>query len=408
MNYLRRNMRNLPACISSARGFTLVEMIVVMAIFMGIIIISSEAFNKIVSISSQQTKSAESDTQGVIGLEMMRIDLEHAGYGLPWVLPFTANFAEVPTTVTDLADGIETDSFNDSAMVSPASDTDPRKTPRALQAASSTTDNRDYLVIKSMLVGMSVTAKKWAYLEHSGDDSRLKPWGTDNFITGERVVTLDSRTKRLIGNVTDGVSYELTAAMVGASPTAPPPTAFQPPSPTDVYLVYGVDPDNNLRAPYNRVDYYVKRPDDADKMPTRCAPGTGILYKAVMNQNGGEFMQYPLVECIADMQVVFNLYTENVTTGVKGNRYIKVEVGDNELKNLSAKQIREQLKEVIVYIVAHEGGKDTRFNYDKDKDLNVGEGNGRTLDLEALAGADYRHYRWKTYKIAVAPKNINY
>ena len=78
----------------SEHGFTLVEMIVVMLIFMTIIIISSDAFNKILSMSIQQAKSSESDTQGVIGLEMMRVDLEHAGYGLPWVLDFVANFAE--------------------------------------------------------------------------------------------------------------------------------------------------------------------------------------------------------------------------------------------------------------------------------------------------------------------------
>lgn len=415
--YKRHKSRFFSMDVLSTKGFTLIELIIVMAIFMGVIIISSQAFNKILSISTQQTKSTESDTQGVIGLEMLRVDLEHAGYGLPWLLSFPAEFDEGQGANGWYAPGIDTEQFNDKNMNSTASSSDPNKVPRAIQAAASTTDGRDYLAIKSILAGTSDTTKKWAFVEGIDAASRIKTWESNNFVADERVVTIDSRTKRMISVIPPAntlsyvsttaadFSYDITTANMM------PPAAFQPKQDTDVYVVYGVAPKSTgaspgLRAPYNRVDYYVKRPASESDMPARCAkgtsgkPGTGILYKAIMNHSGGGFTQYPLVECIADMQVVFNVAAD----GVNG-----VDVDQSGLTGLSAKEIRQQLKMIKVYIVAHEGGKDTSFNY-SSQTMVVGEGSGRTLDLknDVVGSDDYKYYRWKTYKLVIVPKNINY
>lgn len=375
----------------STKGFTLVELLIVMGLFMGVIIISSQAFNKILSVSIQQTKSVESDTQGVIGLEMLRIDLEHAGYGLPWLLNFPAEFEEAQET---LAPGVNSQGFNDKFNAT----SDTNKVPRAFQAAASTVDGRDYLVIKSILAGMNDTVKKWAYVQGTvAAGFSLKTWGSSDFKDKERVVTIDSRTKRLVGTstTTTDFSYPITTAIPMI-----PPAAFSPQQDTDFFVVYGVSNDVNPRVPYNRVDYYVKRPSLASDMPTRCAPGTGILYKAVMNHSDGKFTSYPLVECIADMQVVFNVAAD----GING-----VDVNQGGLTGLSAKEIRQQLKMIKIYIVAHEGGKDSGFNY-ASQTMTVGEGSGRTLDLknDIVGSDDYKNYRWKTYKLVVLPKNINY
>jgi len=245
---------------------------------------------------------------------------------------------------------------------------------------------------------MSDTNKKWAFVDGIGTLSKLKPWGSNDLAVDERVVTIDARTKRLVGTSTTATdfSYTITAADMM------PPAAFQPQQDSDAYVAYGISPSTStaaLRAPYNRVDYYVKRPSSDSDMPARCAPGTGILYKGVMLHGTGGYTQYPLLECVADMQVVFNVAAD----GVNG-----VDVDQSGLVGLSAKEIRQQLKMIKVYIVAHEGGKDSGFSY-AAQNLVVGEGNGRSLDLNALVGsADYKRYRWKTYKLAVAPKNINY
>jgi len=385
----------------SEGGFSLVEMIVVMAIFMVIIIISSEAFNKIVSVSTLQTKSSESDTQGIIGLEMLRIDLEHAGYGLPWLLNFTADFDEVQASVGLMAPGIDSEQFNDIH-----NSTETNKTPRAIQAAASTTDGRDYIAIKSILAGMNDTVKRWTYVEGFGITSALKVWGVNNFVTNEKVITIDSRTKRLVSGTNHTPATNFFYAIPNTTPQVPPdtPVDFRPQNDLDVYVVYGVaDKDTaSLRAPYNRVDYFVKRPTTASDIPTRCAPGTGILYKGVMKHaNGALNPPYPLLECVADMQVVFSLDTN-------GDGGVDAHVPENGLLGLTAKQIRDQLKEVRVYIAAHEGGKDTSFQYPSPT-LVVGEYSaGRTLDLNAVVGSEYKNYRWKVYKLVVTPRNINY
>ena len=78
------------------------------------------------------------------------------------------------------------------------------------------------------------------------------------------------------------------------------------------------------------------------------------------------------------------------------------------LKRHPVALIRDQLKEVRVYIAAHEGGKDTNFQY-PTSNLVVGEYSaGHTLDLNAMVGPDYKNYRWKVYKLVVTPRNINY
>ena len=95
--------------------------------------ISAGAFEKIVSMSSQQIKSSESNIQGVIGLEIMRSDLEHAGYGLPWELSFVADFEESTKAANLLANGIDPKAFNDKNM---SAAVDSNKVPRAIQSAA--------------------------------------------------------------------------------------------------------------------------------------------------------------------------------------------------------------------------------------------------------------------------------
>jgi hypothetical protein len=399
MNANRYTYRVQAAGDASRAGYTLVELVVVMAIFMSIIIISSQVFNTIVSQSTQQTKSSQSEIQDVIGLEIMRIDLEHAGYGLPWQLNFVAEFDEGQAATGDLAAGIDPKQFNDKNNAT----ADTNKVPRAVQAAASTTDGRDYLVIKSTLTATSDTTKKWAYVQGIGPASSLRTWGTDDLAANERVITIDSRTRTLIGTSTASAdfSYTITAANMTPPDNVAPSTAnFQPQRDVDMFLVYGVSSSTDLRVPYNRLDYYVKRPTGANAMPARCAPGTGLLYKAAMSHADGTFTQYPLVECVADMQVIFSLDTN-------GDDGVDVHVAEDGLSALTAKEIRAQLKEIRVYIVAHEGGKDTGYSY-ASPNIYVGEyGNGRTLDLNALAGPDYKYYRWKTYKLVI-PKNMNF
>jgi len=393
--------------LSRTSGFSLVELIVVMGLFLGVIMISTSAFDTILSGAKQQMASSESNIQGIVGLEMMRWDLENAGYGIPWVLGFSATFEESTQAADSLADGIDPTDFNDNNL---STGIDSNKVPRAIQSGTASgadewENGRDYLVIKSAAVGVAVAAKKWAYIEGVDPNSFIKETGSEDLLEKDRVITLDARTRRLIAVSAADFSYAVPPRTSGKFV---PPSAYQPIQDTDVYLVYGIeawnDTTSTLRVPYNRVDYYIKRPASSEDISARCAPGTGILYKGNLNHSDGKVSQYPLYDCVADMQVVYGLDT-NGDGGVDFH-------GDQDvLQDMSAKTIRSQLKEMRVYILTHEGQKDRLFKYTSGPNIQVGEaGQGRVYDVSRLQniGDSWENYRWKIYTLVVTPNNINF
>lgn len=389
-------------------GFSIVELLIVMVLFMVVIMISSSAFNSILTGAKREMKSSESNIQGIVGLEILRSDLESAGYGLPWQMGFMANFEESTVAANNLANGINPTDFNDNDNASG----DPNKVPRGIQSAAAAgasdwENGRDYLVIKSVSVAMNATAKKWSYIDGFGASSSIKEWGSDDIAVNDRVITLDSKTRRLIAVGAANFSY-IVPAKVGGKFV--PPVDYRPTQDTDVFLAYGIDNATlALRAPYNRADYYIKRPSSNDDISTRCAPGTGILYKASLintlsGSNDGKVTRYPLLDCVADMQVVYALDTN-------GDGGVDFHGNEDELSLLSAATIRERLKEIRVYILTHEGQKDNSFSYAGGPTIQLGEfGKGRAYDLSDLEniGTIWKNYRWKIYTLVVIPKNINY
>ena len=86
------------------KGFTLIEMLVVMAVFVVIIAITGDSFNIILSQTSKIFRSEESNIEGVIGLEMLRHDLQQAGFGL---------FSETPPVSYEEAAAAPANLYND-------------------------------------------------------------------------------------------------------------------------------------------------------------------------------------------------------------------------------------------------------------------------------------------------------
>jgi prepilin-type N-terminal cleavage/methylation domain-containing protein len=403
------------------KGFTLIELVVVMGIFIGVMMMTSYAFENILKKGGQQARSAESQIEGIVGLEMLRGDLEHAGYGLPWSLqtPPGSNYVEV---TTDPVTGITAAAYNE-------------KTPSAIRIdtidASGAFPGSDYLVIKSSVVGMNNAARKWTYVNYSAttagvNSSNLKLWGTgeDFTVTEDRVITISStftatgeQDKRLA--MTSGGAYSYTVPTF-TPPARPQPTddAYKPADASQLFVVYGIDK-NDLRMPYNRADYYVRRPSsgDAVKFPESCNPNTGILFKGVVQQGttlpGGTFTEYPLLNCVGDLQVEFELDRENDGNATFSTVLKIIDEVTLSLRDMTPKEIRTQLKNVRVYILAQEGKKDGNYSFVGNSIL-VGDparpSTGRTLDSSAMNtkfGADWRNYRWKVYTIVVRPKSLN-
>lgn len=350
------------------RGFSLTELIIAIAVSAIIIMMSSDVFTTVLTQSAQQARLMNSEMESIIGLRMLRYDVEHAGFGLAAELPGGTAYQEAASAPAN--------GYNDA----------PGNVPRAVLAGNGVAYNgSDRLVIKSTAAGPSDTAQMWTYMLSGGVP---KVWGSAklDLVAANRVIVISPKTDETTQNkLVTGANFYTQFGNVAA---------FATPTGEGRVIIYGVDPDTDLRMPFNRVDYYVSRPAG---MSPSCAPNTGILYKANVNQADGQLNEAPIIDCVADMQVIFRR-----DTNADGGADSEVE----DITGLSAQQIREGIKEVRVYILAQEGKRDQYYRHTPSV-IAVGEfGLGRNFDLAARIGAGWENYRWKLYTIVVKPKQL--
>ncbi len=346
-------------------GFTLVELMVTIVISLFALAATTTLFAQLFTQFKQESRVSQTDIGSALGLEYLRKDIQSAGYGLPW-------------NVTGVA-------YNESAIANALTNDVPPNAPRAIFSINGKGLNgSDYLVIKSQMAAVNDSAAgKSTRLDQDG-----KPWPwndpnwdlnpSDNVIV---VSTIDN-TVSLVNNA--GAFSVLYNGVSAYAPTS---------STEKTRMIYGVadaaDAPNGLRMPYNRADYFIDNSPDDIAQPQRCAPGTGQLVKAVVNQKDGNFTYYPILHCVADMQVIFDL----------GNNSYSNDIFTNPL---NAAQIRQQVQGVRVYILAQEGQKDPSYTYPSNS-IYVGEfGMGHDFPLTG----DQKHYRWKVYHIIEKPMNL--
>ena len=368
-------MKKITSILQGQKGVSFIELLIVMTLVVLVLAMNTDTFGVIFRQSRQQTQSVGAQMDRIVGLEILRTDLEHAGFGLPWSYPGTLNNYQEATANPQ-------NTYNDSAS----------NPPRALVSDNNPTtftlNNSDYLVIKSTIVGTNEASQRWTYIIGG---QQPHAWGSNDLSNGDRVIVLWPRSVTSFNKqlVIDGSNNFFTTYSSSAFSAD-----FSPGNATTRFVIYGVDPDTNLRMPFNRADYYIQRPAS---IPQACAPNTGVLYKATINQSNGALNPEPLVDCVADMQVIYRLDTNNDGTI------------DSTLENISghtAQQIREQLREVRVYILSHEGQSDRAFRY-ANSTITIGEfGLGRTFNLSATIGSGWENYRWKVSTLVVKPRNL--
>ena len=367
-------MKKKTSILRGQKGVSFIELLIVMTLVVIVLTMNTDTFGVIFRQSRQQTQTVGAQMDRVVGLEILRTDLEHAGFGLPWSFQGTINYSEAAVSPQS--------TYNDAAS----------NPPRALVSGNDPTtftlNNSDYLVIKSTIVGTSEASQRWTYIIGG---QQPHPWGSNDLADGDRVIVVWPRsitgfTKEL---VMDGANFYTTIDSSGDIPDE-----FSPVAATARFVIYGVDPDTNLRMPFNRADYYIQRPAS---IPQACAPNTGILYKASINQGDGARNPEPLIDCVADMQVIYRLDTNNDGA---------IDSTVNDISGLTAQQIRDRVKEVRVYILSHEGQSDMSFRY-RNSTITVGEfGVGRTFNLSSTIGSGWENYRWKVSTLVVKPRNL--
>lgn len=371
-------------------GFTLVELMITMVVFVLFMSAASTVFTSLLTQFKQQSKQAETNIEGMVGLEILRQDIEGAGYGLAWNGLIAYN--EVTANPFSLNDA-------------------PSDVPKAIVSKNSATSGTDYLVIRSVTVARNAASDKWTTL--SSASPYVRTWATageanpvsENLQPTDIVIVISpagaaGNPRQLIVN---GSAFSTTFSGVTPLPWRPTPSAVE-----ETRVVYGVDPGSNLRMPFNRADYFISTVDESGNniVPGRCAPNTGVLVKANVKHSDGTFTYLPLLDCVVDMQVIYGL-----DTNVDGDFDPAHDVADIYSEDLSAstaQTIHEQVRQVRVYILAHEGQKDTTFTYPASTvDVDGDVGLGRTFNLAtAIGDPEYKQYRWKLYKIVVTPNNL--
>lgn len=396
------------------RGFTLVEMIVVMAVFVIIIAITGYAFNQIVSKGLSQTKTAESNIAGIVGLEMMRADIESSGYGIPWSF-------KSPVAYNEAADAPGSANLNDNGR-SYSSDSTQNNIPRAAASDNNVVsadpavviNGTDVLAIRSLSVANNAAARKWSYVESQvlpsvNPSPTPHSWSTEQIAATDRVIAMQpvvnlKQVNQLV--VSDAGTWNAQFSNYAA--IGEPPVYNDVEQKSDAYIIYGVDDNNiNLRFPFNRADYFVRQPASTEagwiRLPQRCNPSSGILFKGIVNQANGTYQQLPLLDCVADMQVVYGLLTPG--SDIVTNSDLLNDPSTGNL--LTPKEIRERLKEIKVYILTHDGGRDLYYTYPNSTIVvGPGDGTGRNFNFAANGISNWQNYRWRVYQIIGRPRNI--
>jgi prepilin-type N-terminal cleavage/methylation domain-containing protein len=340
-------------------GFSLLELMIALAIVAFVLSAASTFFIGVVRQYKVQTKITESNLEGVIGLELLRQDVESLGFGLPW---------------NNLGAYTERSGVHASIVALNESPNAPRAVV-GIENAAFTVNNSDYLVIRSARVGMDNAAGKWTTLSSA---NVRRNWGSqdDDLGNSDYVVVLspgttDSTRQSLVGMST----FAGTGALV----------------PTDTFqtnLVYGIGDVSPVR-PFNRADYFIDKA--TYPTPRHCAANTGVLVKAVIAHDAsGTATLFPLLDCVADLQLVYGVDTD-------ANGLLEWQ----KFPPATAADLRTQLKELHVHILAQVGQRDDSYTYPATT-IPVGSETGiKNVDVSA-----YRNYRWKVYNIVVRPKNL--
>jgi prepilin-type N-terminal cleavage/methylation domain-containing protein len=355
-------------------GFTLIELLIVVAVAGFVLAAASTFFVMSVKQYKVQSKIVETNVEGVLGLELLRRDLDNIGFGLPW--NSLSSYTE--TTAGALS------ALNDS----------PSNPPRAvvsIDCAAFTVNRSDYLVIKSASVGRGDAAGKWTTLTQSNSKRSWLP-ADENLAAGDYVIVLalgnsDTNRRSLVNPGAPYTQFNNT-------------TGFVPVEPYSANVIYGIDNVQPVR-PFNRAEYYVAdaASNPSIAVPQRCATNTGVLVKAVVahDPNGTTPTLLPLLDCVADMQVVFGFDT-NADGFVDSWRTFVPVAGAT-----AAGDIRTQLKEVRVSILAQEGMLDNTYTHPVNP-IYVGmadAGGGNNFDITG-----FTHYRWKVYHLVINPRNL--
>ncbi|MBF0537524.1 MAG: PilW family protein [Nitrospirae bacterium] len=374
-------------------GFTLTELIVTLFVMSAIMAATFSAFLTLSKSFKNMSKRTETHMEDIAGLDIMKYDIEMAGYGLPrayYPPALGINYTEAASTGTY---GLDPVTLNDA----------PANEPRAyvfadnvVPAGGTGTNTSDVLAIKSFAVALTSVSEKWTFVYYNGTNWVYRLWNDTRYdFKNHEIVVFVSAINKVL-QVSGGNWYFTLAGW----PTYNTATMPVPGTIDLTFIMYGITTTTATtapRMPFNRVDYFLYRP--AAGFPARCNPNTYTLYRATINQSTGARDIQPILDCVADFQVGFGLDTD-------ANNI--VDTWTSNAVPTSASTLQDQLKELKVFLLIQEGQYDPDFTFatNSTHTLTIGDSDItlKTFDLTTLP--NYAHYRWKVYKMVTKPLNL--
>lgn len=338
------------------KGLTLVELLVVILISVLTIAALYESFITLLRAQKQQTKIAETNLQVLMSLDILRKDIELAGFGL---------FKDISGVSLGNIQEVGANSTCDSEIFNTGS-----SLPKPLDARPRQCNNSDHLVIRSTAANIDKsTARRWGIAYYAGSSWNITPLGEENFTASDYCIALNRQKALVDWNF-------LCTEFPGSNDTS------------SVYLLFGVN-DEALRMPFNRVDYYLRQP--ATNFPDRCEPSIYILYRVEATHNS-TLNEQPLLDCVLAFRVAFGI--DNNTDGT-------IDFWTRDLSGYDARYIFDNVKEVNLYVVYQEGQQARQEVFDSNT-ITITYPDGSNEDIAVPS----RRYRWKVIQITVKPQNL--
>ncbi|MBF0464377.1 MAG: prepilin-type N-terminal cleavage/methylation domain-containing protein [Nitrospirae bacterium] len=371
-------------------AFTLVELIVALFILSAILAATFATFITLSKSFKSETKLTETQIEDVLGLNILRYDLEMAGYGLPWTLPGAPSPA-ISEAASDGTYTVNPNTFNDAAP----------NAPRAVIISNNAGDGgSDVLVIKSLVATTGNTSstnsltKKYTVRYKVAGVGTTQTWNdtTRDFQNGDKVIVLNTGTSPPVSRTLQqqaGCNWYTTWPGSAA--------CFDPGSATDVNLIYGLST-TTPRMPYNRVDYFLKRPAS---FSSKCHQSSYTLYRGVINQSDGKRTEQPIMDCVLDFQAALGLNIAGALTWVSASGAV-----GSATDLTTAANVRSYLREVKVFILLQDGQFDKDFTY-ASSSVVIGDSNITLRNYDLTALTNYQNYKWKVVTLDAKTVNLN-
>lgn len=346
------------------KGLTIVELLVTMFILVLVLSVAHLTYTHLLKGFKSGSLEETTEIAQLVGIEILRLDLEHIGYGIPK----DEDNKIIEVTETDL-----TKRWN----------------------------SNEKLIVRSSLNNTNEETRGWLFIEvDDTGNAQVISDGREKKSNSVNIVLIDSETKNLIANnsacsnptsATEAyfsISIDNTTGEIAGLNQ----TCIYPSSGKKYYLGFPID--TSITDACN-ISYCNKIEYNLSLSPSEfCNKDTKNLKRTVGDSNGE-----PIIECVADWKVTVDLDTDGDG---------KVDTYDTTFP-MTNDNIRKQLKLINVYILVQIGKKKPDFSFNKTKPC----GTYTCIDdpvvdrgIYLVLPNNYQNYKWKVIKLSVKPMNL--